>query len=145
MQGLRQRKARYLAYPLAAHKPVGSPFSSPLGLQLTENNTGWLKVYSKTADKPLRSPFSSPLGLQLTFNRWQLTFKLPLLGQLGLKACQENRHRKARLLAYILTADKPLRSPFRSPLGLQPTIQLLTSPSHRLSAHLLACSSTLNC
>ena len=59
-----------LAYILTADKPVGSPFSSPLGLQLTENNSGWLEVYLKTADKALRLPFSSPLGLQLTFVRW---------------------------------------------------------------------------
>ena len=114
--------------------PIGSPFSSPLGFQLTENNTGWLEVYLKTADKPLRSPFSSPMGLQLTLYGWQVTFKLPLLGQLGLPG---NRHRKAKFLNYILTADKPLRSPFSSPLGLQLTFSLLTCHLDRLSAHLL--------
>ena len=72
------------AYILTADKPVGSPFSSPLGFQLTENNTGWLEVYLKTADKSLSLPFSSPLGLQLALYGCQLTFKLPLLGQLDL-------------------------------------------------------------
>jgi hypothetical protein len=73
----------FLAYILTADKPLRSPFSSPLGLQLTEDNTGWLEVYPKTADKPhqiafqltswlaayiltadkpVGLPFSSPLG-----------------------------------------------------------------------------------
>ncbi len=53
----------FLAYILTADKPLRSPFSSPLGLQLTEDNTGWLEVYPKTADKPHQIAFQLTSGL----------------------------------------------------------------------------------
>jgi hypothetical protein len=126
------------AYILTADKPVGLPFSSPLGYQLTENNTGWLEVefcwqapqitfqltsclaaYIIPAYMPNGSPFSTPLGLQLTF--------LLLTSQLDGLACSLHSYclqaswitfqLTSWLAAYILTADKPVGSPFSSPLG----------------------------
>jgi hypothetical protein len=56
--------------------------------------------------------------LQLTFQQWQLRFKLPLLRKLSLNKHQKIQQRKTECLAYIPSADKPIGSPFSSPLDL---------------------------
>jgi hypothetical protein len=87
---------------------------------ITFQLTSWLAANSQTADTPHRSPFGSPCGCE----------PLTLALQLARNAypCE----------LYRAHTVKPVRSPSSSPLGLQLTLGLLTSPSDHLSAHLVA-------
>ncbi len=85
--------------------------------------------------KPVGSPFSSPLGLQLTLRL--LTSPTDHLSA-HLAAVQPSTLGAYPCKLYRVHTVKPVGSPFSSPLGLQLTLRLLTSPADHLSAHLAA-------